>query len=345
MSEDHSIIIIGAGFAGMAAGIYAQMNGYSTRIYELHDQPGGLCTAWKRKGYTIDGCIHWLVGSSPQNGMNRFWQEVGVAQGRQIIDLDEFARFEGQDGRTVIFYSDLERLEQHLLQLSPQDAKPIHEFIAGARLGVRFNPPSGEGPLLKRLWESVRFLWVLLPNMRRFQKWMKTSIQDFANQFKDPLLRAAFIEMWYPDFGVLFLMFTMSYLHTRNAGYPIGGSLPMSRAMESRYLALGGQMHYKSRVVKVLVEDGRAVGVRLADGSEPRAGRVISAADGHATIFDMLEGRFADDTIRGYYEKYPIFPPLIFVGLGVNRSFASACRCTSSTRMPPWRRPARPRWW
>jgi len=39
------------------------MNGYKTRIFEMHDKPGGLCTAWTRKGYTFDGCIHWLTGS------------------------------------------------------------------------------------------------------------------------------------------------------------------------------------------------------------------------------------------------------------------------------------------
>ncbi|NOY37521.1 MAG: NAD(P)/FAD-dependent oxidoreductase, partial [Chlorobi bacterium] len=58
--EDNSVIIIGAGFAGLSAGIYARMNGYRTQIFEMHNLPGGLCTAWKHKGYTIDGCIHWL---------------------------------------------------------------------------------------------------------------------------------------------------------------------------------------------------------------------------------------------------------------------------------------------
>ena len=53
-----SIIIIGAGIAGLAAGCYAQMNGYKTKIFELHELPGGLCTAWERKGYVFDGCIH-----------------------------------------------------------------------------------------------------------------------------------------------------------------------------------------------------------------------------------------------------------------------------------------------
>ena len=62
-----SVIIIGAGIAGLTAGSYLQMNGYRTQIYELHTLPGGLCTSWKREGYTIDNSIHWLVGSSPSD--------------------------------------------------------------------------------------------------------------------------------------------------------------------------------------------------------------------------------------------------------------------------------------
>jgi uncharacterized protein with NAD-binding domain and iron-sulfur cluster len=33
--------------AGLPAGIYARMNDYDAEIYEMHDKPGGLCTAWK----------------------------------------------------------------------------------------------------------------------------------------------------------------------------------------------------------------------------------------------------------------------------------------------------------
>ena len=53
-----SVAIIGGGISGLAAGCYAQMNGYDTQLFEMHDKPGGLCTAWDRKGYTIDGCLH-----------------------------------------------------------------------------------------------------------------------------------------------------------------------------------------------------------------------------------------------------------------------------------------------
>jgi phytoene dehydrogenase-like protein len=72
-----SIIVIGAGIAGLSAGCYAQMNDYRTRIFEMHDKPGGLCTSWKRQGYTFDGCIHRLLGSAPGQPFHRMWKELG----------------------------------------------------------------------------------------------------------------------------------------------------------------------------------------------------------------------------------------------------------------------------
>ena len=64
-SSGKSVIIIGAGLAGLSAGCYEQMNGYKTHIFEMHSIPGGLCTSWKRKGYTIDGCFEFLWGAGP----------------------------------------------------------------------------------------------------------------------------------------------------------------------------------------------------------------------------------------------------------------------------------------
>jgi phytoene dehydrogenase-like protein len=130
------------------------------------------------------------------------------------------------------------------------------------------------------------------------------------------------------------MLFTFAYLHNRNAGYPIGGSLPMSRALAERYTGLGGAIHYNSRVERILVEADVAVGVRLADGSEHRAGRVISAADGHATLFDMLEGKYGDERTREPYEKWPTFPSLLYVGLGVNRSFADTPHTVAGINFP-----------
>jgi len=106
---EKSIIIIGAGIAGLTAGCYGQMNGYKTRIFEMHKKPGGLCTAWERKGFTIDGCLHWLVGTSPGSSYYRLWREVGALQDKKIIDMDQFFKVETSDGKTITFYSDIDR--------------------------------------------------------------------------------------------------------------------------------------------------------------------------------------------------------------------------------------------
>jgi phytoene dehydrogenase-like protein len=59
----------------------------------------------------------------------------------------------------------------------------------------------------------------------------------------------------------------------------------------------------------------------LTDGNELRSDYVISAADGHTTIFDMLDGRYINKKIQGYYDELPLFPPLVYISLGVARSF------------------------
>ncbi len=320
-TADNSIIIIGAGFAGLGAGIYAQMNGYKTQIFEMHDKPGGLCTSWKRKDYTFDGCIHWLVGSNPESGFNQYWQEVGIAQGRTIINMDQYLRFEGSDGRTLIFYSDVNMLEKQLLEFSPSDKEPINEFISAIHMCRAFDLPAEKSSLFIRLLQKISTGFRFAVNAPRMQKWMKTTAEEFSNRFKDPLLREAIKEIWMPEFSMLLMCFTFAYLHNKNAGYPLGGSTPMSEALERRYLDLGGKVNYKNRVEKILVENDRAIGIILADGTEHRADRVISAADGYSTIFNMLDGKYADEKTREPYEKWPIFQPLIFVGIGVNRSF------------------------
>jgi phytoene dehydrogenase-like protein len=65
----------------------------------------------------------------------------------------------------------------------------------------------------------------------------------------------------------------------------MGGSLAFTQAIEKRYIGLGGEIRYRSRVERILTDNNQAVGVRLADGTEHFADIVVSAADGHATIY------------------------------------------------------------
>jgi len=161
------------------------------------------------------------------------------------------------------------------------------------------------------------------------RKWGKVSVQDFAKRFRNPLLHEALGSFGPPPgpgiprgtIPVFFMQMALSSMHRKATGYPIGGALEFSRAIERRYSSLGGEIHYNSRVTRILIENSRAVGVRLKDGAEHRADYVISAADGHATIFDMLEGKYVNEEIRGHYDNLPVLPGIIHVALGVARSF------------------------
>jgi phytoene dehydrogenase-like protein len=319
-----SMIIIGAGIAGLSAGVYAQLNGYQSRIYEMHNLPGGLMTAWKRKGYVIDGCIHWLTGSSmayPEYyGM---WEDIGLIQNRQIFDPEVFMRWEAKDGKVLCMYTDINRLEQHLLELAPEDRGVILDMCKAMRAFASYMPKPPDG-----LLDSLVGLFKMAPLMPHFQKWGRLSMQELAEKFSSPFLRSAFAEMWFPEMSAMGLLFTLAMLHNKGAGYPMGGSLPMALSVAKRYCALGGEIHYDTRVDKILTDNlpggksSKVTGIRLEDGHEDHADIVISAADAHATLYQMLDDRFTTEQFRGMFKSASIFPPILYIGMGVNKTFS-----------------------
>jgi len=316
---DKSIIIIGAGIGGLATGCYAQMNGYRTQIFEMHTQPGGVCTSWKRKGYTFDGCVHHLAGCTPGSKIYRMWEELG-AMPRPIHYPEDLLCVEGTDGRRFTVYTDLDRLEQHMRGLAPADGPAIEEFIQAARRFTRFNMME---MLLARPWEMAR----MLPHLGLLGKWGKITLEQYAARFRDPFLRRAFpmIQYDFPDIPALIALMFISGCHNRYLGWPAGGALEFAQSIARRYRELGGELYTKARVARVLVEHGsqgdRAVGIRLEDGAEHRADVVISNADGHTTIFDMLDSQYTTDRVRAYYTTHAPERQVmsLHVGLGVAR--------------------------
>ena len=316
-----TILIIGSGVGGLCTGIYGQMNGYQTTILEQHSIPGGLVTAWRRKEYLIDLCIHWLAGSGPGFFLHRYMNEVGLLEHRAFLPHDRYGVYIAKDGRRVNFYCDPDHLEQHLLELAPEDAPAIHELADGMRLGIRFRPPEKEQYEAGALrW--LQFIFSMLPLVGKMQKWSKLTVRELAGRFHSPLLREALLNLFEPDSSVFYMILSqMGFMYKRQAAYPLGGSLPMAVTLEKRYKHLGGRVQYQAKVEKILVEDRRAVGVRLVNGSEQRADVVVSAADGYTTIFKMLDGKFTGRKIREQYATWKLFQPVIYVGAGVNRIF------------------------
>ena len=132
----NSIIIIGAGLAGLATGCYGQINGYKTKIFEMQSKPGGVCVSWQRRGYIFDYAVHNVFGvttnQANKNVYTQIWHELGALRGLEAYSFKEFVQVEDQSGKVLTVYTDLDKLEQHLKELSPTDNRLIGEFTRTA---------------------------------------------------------------------------------------------------------------------------------------------------------------------------------------------------------------------
>lgn len=337
--QRESMLIIGGGLGGLSTGCYAQMNGYQAHILEMHELPGGCCTAWEKGKFTFDWCISWLLGSGPGNEMHQIWREIGGLDGKEIRHPEVFNIVTASDGRSVRFYSDPDRLEAHLLELAPGDAKLIRSFCQGLRQFIKclkvypFLRPVG---LMKRL-ERWRMMASFIPYFNLIRKTITVLMTDYSAKFKDPLLQEAFNFILYekhPKFPVLPFYFQLAAHATHSAGVPQDGSLGLARSIEQRFMKLGGRVTYNAKVSEILVENDCAIGVRLSNGQELFADIVVGACDGHSAVMKMLGGRYLNDTYRKLYTETIKQPGMVFPGyftlfLGLKREFPEAEYCTT----------------
>jgi phytoene dehydrogenase-like protein len=320
-----SVLIIGAGVSGLSAGCYARMNGYDARIVEAHSLPGGLCTSWQRKGYLVDGSCHWVTGSGPGSDLHRVWMELGALQGRRIVDYEYYAGFTGADGRVFRLYTDVDRLERHMKELSPADAAATEELCGLIRAFAGFGMPVGKPTELMGWLDGLAMLRTFGPFMRLFRKLGALDAAAFAARFTDPLLREGIANAMFGASTSLYpLVMTLGSMSRGTAGYPLGGSLAFARAIEARFTGLGGAVRCGAPVLRILERGGQASGVRLADGTELSADYVVSACDLRATLFRLLDGTRVDPVHRELLETGVLTDPMLQVSLGVRRDLSGA---------------------
>lgn len=320
--SNRKVIIIGGGTAGLITGSYLQMNGYSTEIFEMNSRPGGLCTSWKKDGFTFDGCIHWLVGSSPAvPSMYACWNELIDMKKLKFIDHDIYMRVEDENRNYIDVFSDINRFERELITKAPEDAALTIPYCNTVRKFTKLKMDVSKPREVSTPIDGLKMIKKFLPYMKDLNKWLKISEAEFAKKCKNPIVKRIFEYAFVPEMALIFMIFTQAWMHNKSAGYPIGGSLHFAELLEKRYTSLGGKINYNKKAEKIITENAgkldRATGVVLKDGSEHHADYIVSAADGHATIFKMLEGKYADKEIKGYYENLLTFSSFLQVSLGL----------------------------
>lgn len=312
------LIIVGAGISGLSAGIYAARSGFDVTILEQHITFGGLSTGWSRKGYFFEGGMHWLTGSSTKMPLHRIWKEVGALQENNPIENRDplYTVYDGKN--QVSLYRYFDDMKAELLRYAPEDKKMIKKLCSDVKAFSNFHMPVFDVPGCKCKtpagFNPLEFI-KMLPAVIKVPGLTKISFEDYVGKFKNENLRHLLMSVIGYRYNALSFIYTLGSFASGDCGYPHGGSIQIGKNMADTFTALGGKIQYRSKVEKVIVENGEVKGVRTKDG-EILADAVIVTQDARAAIDSLFEEPI-NEPWANKMRKNVITEQNIFISLGV----------------------------
>ena len=291
-----NILVIGAGVAGLSAGIYARLSGHDVTVCEAHSIPGGNLTGWQRGEYHIDNCIHWLTGTNPYDPLYSMWCDLGALGGVKVHNGERLYTCE-LDGSSISLWRDIERMKREMLELSPEDEGEILSFIRGVELVERLNHVGGkehnEGATFGKLIAGAPIL----------VKYYRLSCGKLAERFESPLLRFFLSSIIGRDFGSLALLMIVATFCSDNGGIPEGGSYSMAQRMAKRLCDLGGTLLTKKRATHFNRSGERIESVKFDDGDILTADYVIVTSDPDTVFGSMTDLPMPKDLEKCYGDE------------------------------------------
>lgn len=292
---DHDAIVIGGGHNGLVCAAYLARAGLDVLVLEARDSTGGCAATVDALGARVNicNCDHVLVRGTP------IIDELGLeAVGLRYLDLVPHLAALPWDGSAPWFaFGELERTLDSLAVGHPdqvagyrrwiEDALPVADLI----LSVTNDVPT-VGSVGRRVLERRG------RGVARMLRWNRMSAEQVLRQYLTdeavmaPILATA-PTVWglapdTPGTGLAAVNFAMR--HRVPAGRPVGGSGAFPDAVRAVFESAGGIVRCNSRVDRILVEGGRVVGVRLADGSEVRSPVAVGAVDPYRVFVEWLDG-------------------------------------------------------
>jgi len=265
-------------------------------VLEQHYVPGGFTHAFKRKGWSWDVGVH-AVGEVTHHSMpgrlltlltdNRLkWSSLGSV----------YEEFRWADGFALDFPDNPEQFIENLAAPFPDERQSVLEYVQLCREITRsmrgyFGAKVAGAPLGWALEHTLA---------RKAHRFLAQPTRDVLPTLtNDPRLQALFVAQWgyygsppsRSSFAIQALV-TRHFLH--GAYYPVGGSQRIAWELLQTVADCDGWTRIVSDVEEILIEGGKAAGVRLATGEEFRAPKIVSAIGARATVERLLPEAFRD---------------------------------------------------
>ncbi|GIQ87558.1 hypothetical protein KIPB_009620 [Kipferlia bialata] len=278
------IAVVGGGIAGLAASITLASEGRRVVLIESHSQLGGLCAFWKRRGYTIDGCVHWMTGAA-QDGMmgprfHDLWHSLGV-------DTDAATRagytvFSPGDYPThpeVEFGTDYRATRAALKEQFPSDSALIDEYFEVAEAENTISMPHVD----ESTYRYIRR--VGLRKALRMGKAFgnKSMLKEWGARASDPRLARIMLGLYADNVSQSFVPMTLGGLHDRSFAAYHPGAVGLVTGLQERAVSLGVEVMTHSAVEGMTLSAKRQVeslSVRVSRGQHRREGEVTDLAVG-----------------------------------------------------------------
>jgi phytoene desaturase len=311
-------VVIGAGFAGLSAASTLAQAGWQVTLLEKNDGPGGRARVFESQGFTFDmgPSWYWMPGV-----FEEYFGKFGkrVADYYDLIRLDPSYQVIFGENDTLPIPAGMPELRQLFESLEPGSAARLDTFLAQAK----YKYDVGINKFVKLPSRSVlEFVdWQIISGAVRLD--LLQSMAKHARKFFSHPKLLKLIE-----FPVLFLGATpentpalyslMNYADLAlGTWYPKGGMHQIVRGMVALAEELGVGMKYNQEVQEIVVEQGRATGVRTATGFVA-ADAVVAGADYHHVEQHLLKPEYRHYSPQ-YWDTRTMAPSSLLFYLGVNR--------------------------